>query len=154
MPCILSAPACAWFGGLPAVILVAATAAPGPVSEGSRAGEVLNRFSALALYTMVTIVVSGLVVANLMIDTNFAGLVATAYGWLLITKLTLLAIILSIASRARSVWVPALNQSPDIAAAGGQNPDVGENRVQSGYLAGHRRNGAGQCRAGQARCHR
>lgn len=109
-----------WFGGLPAVILVAATAAPGPVSEGSRAGEVLSRFSALALYTMVTIVVSGLVVANLMIDTNFAGLVATAYGWLLITKVTLLAIILSIASRARSVWVPALNQSPDIAAAGGQ----------------------------------
>jgi putative copper resistance protein D len=69
---------------------------------------------------MIAIVVSGLVVANLMIDTNYAGLVATTYGWLLITKLTLRAIILSIASRAKSVWVPALNQSPDIAAAGGR----------------------------------
>ncbi|HRI39420.1 MAG TPA: CopD family protein, partial [Nitrospira sp.] len=109
-----------WFGGLPGVILVASTAAPGSVNEGSRAGKVLNRFSALALYTMVTIVVSGLVVANFMIDTNFAGLVATTYGWLLITKLTLLAVILSIASRAKSVWVPALNQSPDIAATSRQ----------------------------------
>ncbi len=78
-----------WFGGLPGVILVASTAVTGPMSERSRAGEVLGRFSALALYTMITIVVSGLIVANLMIDTNYAGLVATTYGWLLITKLTL-----------------------------------------------------------------
>jgi copper resistance protein D len=109
-----------WFGGLPGVILVASTTATGRMNERSRASEVLSRFSALALYTMITIVVSGLVVANLMLDTNYAGLVATTYGWLLITKLTLLAIILSIASRAKSVWVPALNQSPDIAEAGRQ----------------------------------
>ncbi|MBS0152143.1 MAG: CopD family protein [Nitrospira sp.] len=109
-----------WFGGLPGVILVASPTASGSVNDRSRAGEVLSRFSALALYTMVIIVVSGLVVANLMLDTNFAGLVATTYGWLLLTKLTLLAIILSIASRARSVWVPTLNQSPDIAATGRQ----------------------------------
>ncbi|MBH0208117.1 MAG: c-type cytochrome [Nitrospira sp.] len=109
-----------WFGGLPGVILVASTTVTGPMSERSRAGEVLSRFSALALYTMIAIVVSGLVVANLMIDTNYAGLVATTYGWLLITKLTLLAIILSIASRAKSVWVPALSQGSDIAAVGGQ----------------------------------
>ena len=109
-----------WFGGLPGVILVASTAATGPMSDRSRASEVLRRFSALALYTMITIIVSGLIVANRMIDTNYAGLVATTYGWLLITKLTLLGIILVIASRAKSVWVPALNQSPDRAAAGGQ----------------------------------
>jgi putative copper resistance protein D len=109
-----------WFGGLPGVILIASTTTTGSMSERSRAGEVLSRFSVLAVYTMMTIVVSGLIVASLMIDTNYAGLVATTYGWLLITKLTLLAIILSIASRAKSVWVPALNQSPDIAVAGGQ----------------------------------
>ena len=39
---------------------------------------------------MIAIVVSGLVVANRMIDTNYAGLVATTYGWLLMAKLTLL----------------------------------------------------------------
>lgn len=109
-----------WFGGLPGVIFVASTTTTGPMNERSRAGELLSRFSTLAVYTMATIVASGLVVANLMIDTNYAGLVATTYGWLLITKLTLLAIILSIASRAKSVWVPALNQSSGIAAAGGQ----------------------------------
>ena len=111
-----------WFGGLPGVILVASLpgTAAGPPEERIRAGEVLNRFSALALPTMIAIVVSGLVVANRMIDTNYAGLVATTYGWLLMAKLTLLAIILAIASRAKSVWVPSLRQSPDTAAAGGR----------------------------------
>lgn len=109
-----------WFGGLPGVILVASTTTTGSTGDRSRAGEVLNRFSALALPTMIAIVVSGLVVANRMIDTNYAGLVATTYGWLLILKLTLLTIILLIASRAKSVWVPSLRQSPDTAAAGGR----------------------------------
>ncbi len=109
-----------WFGGLPGVILVASTTATDSANEGSRANEVLRRFSTLALYTMIIIVVSGLVVADRMIDTNYAGLVATTYGWLLLIKLTLLAIILVIASRAKSVWVPALKQSPEIATAGKQ----------------------------------
>jgi len=109
-----------WFGGLPGVILVASTTTTESTDDRSRAGEVLSRFSALALPTMIAIVVSGLVVANRMIDTNYAGLVATTYGLLLILKLTLLVIILLIASRAKSVWVPSLSQSSALAAAGGQ----------------------------------
>ncbi|WHZ26147.1 MAG: Copper resistance protein CopD / Cytochrome c family protein [Nitrospira sp.] len=109
-----------WLGGLPGVLLVASTTTTESPDDRSRAGEVLSRFSALALPTMIAIVVSGLVVANRMIDTNYAGLVATTYGLLLIAKLTLLAIILFIASRAKSVWVPSLNQSSIIAAAGGR----------------------------------
>jgi putative copper resistance protein D len=109
-----------WFGGLPGVILVASTTITESTDNRSRAGDVLNRFSALAFPTMIAIIISGLVVANRMIDTNYAGLVATTYGWLLIVKLTLLALILVIASRAKSVWVPSLRQSPDTAAAGGQ----------------------------------
>ena len=109
-----------WFGGLPGVILIASTTITESTDDRSRAGEVLSRFSALALPTMIAVIVSGLIVANRMIDTNYAGLVATTYGWLLIVKLTLLAIILVIASRAKSVWVPSLRQSPDTAAAGGQ----------------------------------
>lgn len=108
-----------WFGGLPGVILVASTATTGSTDDRSRAGEMLSRFSTVALPTMIAVIVSGLVVANRMIDTNYAGLVATPYGWLLLVKLTLLAIILVIASRAKSVWVPSLRQSPDTAAAGG-----------------------------------
>ena len=109
-----------WFGGLPGVILVASTTTTESTDNRSRAGKVLSRFSALALPTMIAIVVSGLVVANRMIDTNYAGLVATTYGLLLILKLTLLVIILLIASRAKSVWVPSLSQSSMIAAAGGR----------------------------------
>lgn len=112
--------ASAWFGGLPGVILVAATTTTGSPDDRARAGKVLNRFSALAVPTMIAVIVSGLVIANRMIDTNYAGLAATTYGWLLIVKLTLLAIILFIASRAKSVWVPALGQSPNTATAGGQ----------------------------------
>ena len=107
-----------WFGGLPGVILVAATTES--THDRSRAAAVLSRFSALALPTMIAVIVSGLIIANRMIDTNYAGLVATTYGWLLIVKLTLLAVILVIASRARSVWVPSLKQSPDMAAADGR----------------------------------
>ncbi len=107
-----------WFGGLPGVILVAATTES--TTDRSRAAAVLSRFSALALPTMVAVIVSGLIIANRMIDTNYAGLVATTYGWLLIVKLTLLAVILVIASRAKSIWVPSLRQSSSAAAAGGQ----------------------------------
>ncbi|MEK9141240.1 MAG: CopD family protein [Nitrospirota bacterium] len=109
-----------WFGGLPGVILVASTTTTGSTDERSRIGDVLARFSELALATMIVIVISGVVVANRMFETNYAGLVATAYGWLLITKLTLLAVILSIASRAKSLWIPALRQSSEQAAVGGQ----------------------------------
>ncbi len=115
--------ASAWFGGLPGVILVAsssAAAATCSTEERTRASDVLNRFSAMAFPTMIAVVVSGVVVANRMIDTNYAGLVATTYGWLLITKLMLLAVILSIASRAKSVWVPSLKQGSETAAVGGQ----------------------------------
>ena len=107
-----------WFGGLPGVILVASSPATGSPDERTRVGEVLNRFSSLAFPTMIAIVISGVFVANRMIDTNYAGLVATTYGWLLIAKLTLLAFILWIASRAKSVWVPMLRESTEVAAIG------------------------------------
>jgi putative copper resistance protein D len=109
-----------WFGGLPGVILVASTTTTGSTDEQSRSSDILRRFSVVAFSTMIAIVVSGLVVANLMFETNYAGLVATTYGWLLITKLTLLAVILSIASRAKSLWIPSLHQSPEQAAIAGQ----------------------------------
>ncbi|MFZ1802609.1 MAG: CopD family protein, partial [Nitrospira sp.] len=109
-----------WFGGLPGVILVASTIATGSADERSYIGDVLTRFSRLALVTMIVVVISGIVVANRMFETNYAGLVATAYGWLLITKLTLLAVILSIASRAKSLWIPSIRQRSEQAATSGQ----------------------------------
>lgn len=111
-----------WFGGLPGVILAASSVSAkiGSIDERIRVGDILSRFSTLALPTMVVIAVSGVIVANRMIDTNYAGLVATTYGWLLILKLTLLTIILTIASRVKSVWIPSLKQNSETAATSGR----------------------------------
>jgi putative copper resistance protein D len=111
-----------WFGGLPAFLSVM-FAATGKRSheEVDRSGiQTLKRFSAMALPVMIAVVATGIIVADRMVDTSYASLVATNYGWLLNTKLALLAVILVIAARARLVWLPSLCQSEDVAAAGGR----------------------------------
>ena len=103
-----------WFGALPGVlaILVASTEKRPDKSTGGPGLQTLKRFSAMALPVMVGIVATGLLVADRMVDTSYAALVATAYGWLLNTKLALLAVILSIAARAHFVWLPSLAGDP------------------------------------------
>jgi putative copper resistance protein D len=111
-----------WFGGLPA-FLTALFAATGKRSheEADRSGiQTLKHFSAMALPVMIAVVATGIIVADRMVDTSYASLVATSYGWFLNTKLALLAVILMIAARARLVWLPSLSQSEDVAAAGGR----------------------------------
>jgi len=54
------------------------------------------------------------------VDTTYAALAATSWGWFLTTKLALLAVILVLAACARHIWIPALNQNADVAAAGGR----------------------------------
>jgi len=109
-----------WFGALPGVlaVLVASTEKRLDESTGRPGLRTLKRFSAMALPVMVGIVATGLLVADRMVDTSYAALVATAYGWLLNTKLALLAVILSIAARAHFVWLPALAGDPAGAETG------------------------------------
>jgi copper resistance protein D len=111
-----------WLGGLPAIITVMFTAnGKRPHEEVDRSGvQALKRFSTIALPVMVAVVITGLIVADRMVDTSYAALVATSYGWLLNTKLTLLVPILVIGACARYIWVPALDQNADVTAAGGQ----------------------------------
>ena len=111
-----------WFGGLPAFVTVLfATTWKRPHEEADRSGiQTLKHFSAMALPVMIAVVATGIIVAYRMVDTSYASLVATSYGWLLNTKLALLAVILVIAARARLVWLPSLGQSEDVAAAGGR----------------------------------
>ncbi len=111
-----------WFGGLPAFLSVMfATTGKRSHEEVDRSGiQILKRFSAMALPVMIAVVVTGIIVADRMVDTIYASLVATSYGWFLNTKLALLAVILVIAARARLVWLPSLGQSEDVAAAGGR----------------------------------
>lgn len=111
-----------WFGGLPAILTVIFTPT-GKHAHGEvdRSGiQTLKRFSAIALPVMVAVVATGILVADRMVDTSYAALVATSYGWLLNTKLSLLAPILVIGACARLLWVPSLDQNAEVAAAGGR----------------------------------
>ena len=111
-----------WFGGLPAVLSIMFT------TTGKRSHEevdrcdiqTLKRFSAIALPVMVVIVATGIIVADSMVDTSYASLVATSWGWFLNTKLALLAVILVLAACARRIWIPSLDQNAEVAAAGGR----------------------------------
>jgi putative copper resistance protein D len=81
--------------------------------------QTLKRFSALALPLMVAVVATGTIVAYDMVDTSYAALVATSWGWFLNTKLALLAVILVLAACARHIWIPSLDKNAEVAAAGG-----------------------------------
>jgi len=111
-----------WFGGLPAFLTVL-FAATGKRSQGEVDRfdvRTLKRFSAIALPVMLAVVATGIIVANRMVDTSYASLVATSYGGFLNAKLALLAAILVIAACARRIWIPSLDQNWDVAAAGGR----------------------------------
>ena len=106
-----------WFGGLPGVLAILIHAANMPQQGAMERSciTVLKQFSSIALPLMIGIVATGLVVADRMVGGNYAALFATTYGWLLNTKLTLLAIILSIAGRAHFEWLPALERTGNLA---------------------------------------
>ncbi|MBA0922127.1 MAG: CopD family protein [Nitrosospira sp.] len=111
-----------WFGALPAFLLVLF------FNKGQQKNAIvdqsdvqtLKRFSILALPVMLGIIATGIFVANRMIDTSYSALFATKYGWLLNAKIFLLIIVLMIAARARSVWLPSLTQDQNLVAAGSQ----------------------------------
>ncbi|HET6319592.1 MAG TPA: CopD family protein, partial [Chloroflexota bacterium] len=111
-----------WFGGLPAFLTVVfATTGTRPREDADRSGlQTLKHFSAMALPVMIAVVATGIIVADRMVGTSYATLVATNYGWFLDAKLALLAVILVIAARARLVWLPALSQRAAGATAGGR----------------------------------
>jgi copper resistance protein D len=110
-----------WFGGLPAFLtIVFAITGKRPYEETDRSSiQVLKQFSRMALPVMMAVIATGIIVTDRMVDTSYAALVATSYGWFLNTKIMLLAVILVIAARARFVWMPLFGQSADKAVAGG-----------------------------------
>ena len=113
----------AWFGALPAILLIIFTKKTGQIHEEiDQTGiQTLKRFSVMAMPVMLGIIVTGVIVADSMLDEIYGAIVATEYGWLILAKISLLILILMIASRARSVWLPSLAQGQALAAIGGQN---------------------------------
>ncbi|SEN16850.1 putative copper resistance protein D [Nitrosospira multiformis] len=81
--------------------------------------QALRRFSTLALPVMLAVIATGILITYRMVDTNYSGLVATKYGWLLNGKIALLMMVLIIASRARSSWLPLFYE--DAGAKGADN---------------------------------
>ncbi len=111
-----------WLGGLPAVLsIMFATTGKRSHEEVDRFDiQTLKRFSALALPVMVAVVATGTIVAYDMVDTSYAALVATSWGWFLDTKIALLGVILVLAACARHIWIPSLDKNAEVAAAGGR----------------------------------
>jgi len=109
-----------WAGGLPAFLtLLFATTGKQPDRKADRFGiQTLTRFSVMALPVMIAVIVTGVIVTYRMVDTSYAALAATSYGWFLNSKLALLLVILIIAARAHFVWVPLLGRNEDVADAG------------------------------------
>ncbi|TXI23143.1 MAG: c-type cytochrome [Nitrosomonas sp.] len=100
-----------WFGALPAIIYIIRDAL-----NNSQAGtlllhaDFLKQFSALALPVMILLFLTGWMAADRMIGDYYHTLVSSRYGWLLNLKLLILGIILWIAYRIRSVWLPLFIQ--------------------------------------------
>lgn len=121
-----------WFGALPAFLVVcfacttparAQAAHPGIQTEAiarihelfqarqeavQAGAQALKRFSVMALPVMLAVIATGILITDRMVDTSYAALVSTDYGWLLNAKIALLGVVLIIAARARSTWLPQL----------------------------------------------
>lgn len=103
-----------WFGALPAFLLIIFSKKDPDKPLDLLGTESLKKFSTIALPVMVIIMVTGIIVADRMVEEDYHALVASSYGWLLNIKLFLLAIILMIAYRARTRWLPAITQNDNI----------------------------------------
>ena len=99
-----------WFGALPAFLLMVYENHKSLKTKRFDVPEyrTLMRFSSIALPVMLLIILSGITVADRIFDGYYAALVATPYGWLLIIKILILSIILLIAARVRTHWLPLL----------------------------------------------
>ena len=105
----------AWFGALPAFLLIVFDRHN---CDAKGIQLVLNidslkRFSVIALPIMVAIILTGLILTDRMVEEDYHALVASTYGWALVTKIALLIAILFIAYQARSKWLPSFERACD-----------------------------------------
>jgi copper resistance protein D len=99
-----------WVGGLvPLTIFLARDRAP--FSLGETVARVLHRFSTLSLCCVSVLIVSGISNSWLLVGSIYA-LFATPYGWLLLFKLTLFAILIGFGARNRLLVKAKLVKAP------------------------------------------
>ena len=102
-----------WFGALPAFLFIVFDR-HNCEKKGFQLTlnvESLKKFSFVALPVIAVIVLTGLVLTDRMVGDFYHALVASIYGWALIIKISLLAIILLIAYQARSKWLPSFERA-------------------------------------------
>jgi copper transport protein len=90
-----------WLGGLAGLAITL----PAIAGRGAHSAEVLGRFSALAAGVLAALVASGGLLAWRIVA-SWENLFGTRYGWLLLTKIALVALAAAIAAWNRYVLVP------------------------------------------------
>ena len=101
----------AWFGALPAFLFIVYNRHHESDPPYWLNATYLQRFSTIALPVMLLLTITGVIAADRMVDDHYHALVASPYGWLLNTKLAVLAVILWIAYRARYKWLPLFSET-------------------------------------------
>ncbi len=100
-----------WFGALPAFLYIIVSNGKNCDNTTHSNAGYLKLFSSIALPAMLLLAITGLIVTDRLVETFYHTLVSSAYGWLLITKLIILSVILIIASQVRFKWLPLFSQS-------------------------------------------
>jgi len=111
--------AAAWIGGLPALVLLLAFAYRTNPPSFALAAEATSRFSRLGLVSVCTLLATGIVNGVFLVG-SVPGLVGTAYGRLLLTKIALFAAMAFIAIINRFHLLPRLSGRGDAVAALGK----------------------------------
>jgi copper resistance protein D len=100
--------ASAWFGGLvPLALLLNAARRYRVPAWGSLELDVVRRFSSLGIFSVAILIVSGLINAWILVG-SIRGLILTAYGWVLMLKLIVFALMVAFAAVNRLIVTPEL----------------------------------------------
>jgi copper resistance protein D len=104
--------ASAWFGGLvPLALLLNAARRYHLLAWTSLELDVVRRFSGLGIAGVATLIISGLINSWILVG-SFGGLILTAYGWVLMLKLVVFAVMVGVATVNRLRLTPGLALPP------------------------------------------
>jgi len=117
----MAAPPATSVGGLVGLWVVLAGRGPDEVIGAAR---IVGRFSTLALWTVLALVVAGVALAVAGSDASWSALVSTTWGRLILTKAALTGVVVLIAAWNRRVLVPSFVGATHDGAHDG--PDDGE----------------------------
>jgi putative copper resistance protein D len=105
--------AAVWIGGLvPFVLLLDAGRRHQVLARASLQYDVIRRFSSLGIASVATLIVSGTINAGILVG-SLRGLTETEYGWVLMFKIALFAIMLEFAAANRFWLTPRLATVPE-----------------------------------------